>query len=119
MVKKASFNFIGIGSWNIHGLFHNISGNKICKTCEPEFMTILKKFDVLCLQETYCGSKDVTLLSILGYKMKQLNRPMSGNHRYSGGMLLLYKDYFTKGNSIVDNKHHDKLWIKLDKHFLA
>ena len=36
-----------------------------------------------------------------------------------GGMLLLYKDYLTKGITIVDNKHDDKLWIKLDKHFLT
>ena len=48
--------------------------------------------------------------------MKHFNRLISGNHRYVGGMLLLYKDYLTKGISIVDNKHHDKLWIKLDKH---
>ena len=34
-------------------------------------------------------------------------------------MLLLYKDYLTKGISIVDNKHHDKLWIKLDKHLFS
>ena len=33
-------------------------------------------------------------------------------------MLFLYKDYLTKEISIVDNKHHDKLWIKLDKHFV-
>ena len=80
-------------------------------------MTILKKFDILCLQETHCGPKDVRLLSISEYKMKHFNRPISGNHRYFGGMLPLYKDYLTMGISIVDNKHHDKLWIKLDKHF--
>ena len=119
MVKKAFFNFIDIGSWNIHGLFDNINGNKICKIYEPEFMTILEKFDILCLQETHCGPKDVRLLSISGYKMKHFNRPISGNHRYFGGMLLLYKDYLTKGISTVDNKHHDKLWIKLNKHFFS
>ena len=82
-------------------------------------MTTLKKFDILCLQETHCGPKDVRLLSISGYKMKHFNRPISGNHRYFGGMLLLNKDCLTKGISIVDNKHHDKLWIKLDKHFFS
>ena len=34
-------------------------------------------------------------------------------------MLLLYNDYLTKGISIVDNKHRDKLRSQLEKHFFS
>ena len=77
MVKKAFFNFIDIGSWNIHGLFDNINGNKICEIYEPEFMTIFKTID-------FSVYRKPRLLSISRHKMKHFNRPIRGNHRYFG-----------------------------------
>ena len=71
----------------------------------------------MCLQETHCEPKDIETLAVPGYQLKHFNRSKSSNNRYFGGLLLLYKTCLKKGIKIIDNKHQDKLWIKLDKTF--
>ena len=50
-------------------------------------MTTLKKLEILCLQETPCGPKDVRSLSI--HVTNDFNR--NCNHKHFGGMLLPYE----------------------------
>ena len=103
--------------WNIQGIFETINDTKYSKLDQPEFENRLNKFDILCLQETHCGPKDIDPLAVPGYQLNHFNRSKSSNNRYFGGLLLLYKTCLKKGIKIIDNKHQDKLWIKLDKTF--
>ena len=105
--------------WNIQGLFETINGSKHCKIDSDEFRNIAEKLDILCLQETHCGPKDMENVALPGYTCKHFNRAKSGNNRYFGGILLIYRNYISKGIQILDHKHPDKLWIKLKKTFFG
>ena len=119
-VKKSFLNYIDIGSWNIYGLTEEINGSKHYKSNEDEFLQILSKFDILCLQETHCGPDIVNHLTFQGFKLRHFNRPKSNNNRFYGGMLIIFREYISKGISFLSSKdHHDKLWLKLEKSFFG
>ena len=105
--------------WNIQGPFETINGSKYCKIHNEEFKNIAENLDILCLQEKHCGPKDIDNVFFPGYICKHVNRARSGNNRHSGGVLLIYRGYISKGIQIIDNKYPDKLRIKLKKTFLA
>ena len=119
-VKKSFINYIDIGSWNIYGLTEEINGSKHYKSNEDEFLQILSKFDILCLQETHCGQDIVNHLTFQGFKLRHFNRPKSSNNRFYGGMPIIFREYISKGISFLSSKdHHDKLWLKLEKSFFG
>ena len=110
-VNKCFLNYIDIGSWNIYGLTEEIKGSKHYKSNKDEFLQILSKFDILCLQETHCGH-----LTFQGFKLRHFSRPKSSNNRFYYGMLIMFREYISKGISFLSSKdHHDKLWLKLEK----
>ena len=83
--------------WNIQGIFETINDTKYPKLDQPEFENILNKFDILCLQETHCGPKDIETLAVPGYQLKHFNRSKSSNNGYFRGLLLLYKTCLKNG----------------------
>ena len=41
-----------MGCWNIEGIYENFNGAKVSKLDDPHFQILLRKFDILCMQET-------------------------------------------------------------------
>ena len=95
-----------MGFWNIQGLYEKVNGIKICKLNYPEFLNTLKKFDVLCLQETHI-SEDDKIPVISGYRSIPHCREMSKNNRYFGGFLVFIRKSIGKGVKI---NFKDKKW---------
>ena len=58
MGGKCFFKTVTVGCWNIQGLYENVNGIKICKLNYPDFQNTLKKFDILCLQETHLSQDE-------------------------------------------------------------
>ena len=58
MGSKCIFRNLAVGCWNIQGLYEKVNGVKLCKLDEVEFQETLRKFDILCLQETHCSTDE-------------------------------------------------------------
>ena len=110
-------NFIKIGSWNIEGAYFKTNNYYLNKLREPEFLNILKAHDILCVQETHCGPKDIPSHHLKNYNSIPHCRGKSGNNRYFGGMLLLIKKNIRKGVKISNSDNPDILGITLKKEF--
>ena len=95
-VKKSFLSYIDIGSWNIYGQTEEINGSKHYKSNEDEFLQILSKSDILCLQETHCRPDIVDHLTFHGFKLRHFNGPKSSNNRFYGGMLIIFREYISK-----------------------
>ena len=113
------YNYLNIGVWNIQGLFQSINKYKICKLDDESVRKRIKRFDILCLQETLCGPCDTQNLNFKGYKLIPLHRKVSKNNRYYGGSLLLIKSNIRAGIKILDQRRGDKIWIKLCKDYFG
>ena len=105
-----------VGTWNIEGAFYKVNGTRHCKLDEEPFKATLKKFDILCLQETHCHQNE-TFTIPTGYYATPHCRKISKNSRYFGGMLLLVKSQFKKGIKINKNLDVDALEITLLHNF--
>ena len=89
-MKLFSPKLLTIGCWNIQGIYENINRVKINKLEDDLFLKTLKKFDILCLQETHIGPEDVPNVPD-DYIPVPHCRSISSNNRYFGGMLLLIR----------------------------
>ena len=110
-------NYVKIGSWNIEGAYFKTNNYYTNKLREPEFLNILKAHDILCVQETHCGPKDIPSHHLIDYNSIPHCRGKSGNNRYFGGMLLLIKKNIRKGVKISNTDNPDILGITLKKEF--
>ena len=91
MAKLFLPKLLSVGCWNIPGIYEKINGIKICKLEEETFVETLKKFDILCLQETHLPKKHNNK-AFEGYVPVLHSRSKSNNNRYFGGMLLYVKN---------------------------
>ncbi len=105
-----------VGTWNIEGVFYKVNGTRHSKLDEEPFKTTLKKFDILCLQETHCHQNEAFSIPA-GYYSTPHCRKISKNSRYFGGMLLLIKSQFKKGIKINKGLDVDDLEITLLHNF--
>ena len=111
------YNYVNVGSWNIHGLFANIKKVRLNKLNDPEFLKRVNTFDILCLQEIQSGPKDTQPLTIEGYQILPFHRKISSNGRFYGGILGFVKKDIRAGIKVIDNLNGDKIWIRLKKKF--
>ena len=118
-MKQLYYNHIDVGTWNIQGLFENTNGFKTCKLNDDEFQHVLRKHDILCLQETHCKQTDIKTMSLKGFTIKHFARKTSANNRAFGGLMLIYRNFLAKGIKIIEQSTPDKIWIKLDKNFFG
>ena len=98
---KILYNYINIGVWNIHGLYTSVNKTKLYKIDDHE--KHIKSFDILCIQETLCGPRDVLSLSVEGFKIFPYHRNISKNQRYFRGILLLIRDNIRSGIKILES----------------
>ena len=76
-------NYLTVGCWNIEGIYIKINGVKLCKLDDCTFQNTLKRFDILCLQETHIP-RDEIIPSIDNFSTIPHCRNKSGNNRYFG-----------------------------------
>ena len=106
-----------ISCWNIHGLYNNVNGSRICKLDYPDFYKSVTDSVITCLQETHCSFNDN--IEIDGYHVFNHVRPKStGAKKHSGGMCIIVKKDVKYGIKFVDASHPDIVWFKVCKDVL-
>ena len=118
MFSKCIFNNLTVGCWNIEGVYEKINSVKISKLDQPFFLEVLKKHDILCLQETHL-SQDEVIPNIYGYDAIPHCRKISGNNRYFRGFLIFVKTCIRNGINIGRNFDVDTLEITFLKNFFG
>ena len=118
MFSKCFFNNLVVGSWNIEGIYEKINSVKVCKLNQSFFQNVLRKHDILCLQETHV-SQDEIIPKIDGYVSIPHCRQISANNRYFGGILIFIKTCIRNGVKIGHNFDEDALEVTLLKNFFG
>ena len=85
---------------------------------QPFFLNVLKKHDILCLQETHVSQEEV-IPQIEGYDTIPHCRNISGNNRFFGGMLIYIKTCIKNGVKVGRNFDEDALEVTLLKQFFG
>ena len=107
-----------IASWNIDGLYSNISGVRMCKFSDPAVKQILNLHDIICLVETHCNIENYPYLE--GYKLVLHNRKKSKRaKRASGGIIIAMKNHISKGVTVKCNNNSEIIWIKLNRKYFG
>ena len=117
MNKKFLPKLLTVGCWNIQGLHVKVNGVKLCKLDNESFTNTIKKFDLLCLQETH--TSQLENFKIQNYVTIAHCCIMSKNNRYFGGMLLFIKKSLRKGILIKQDFDVDALKITLRNDFFG
>ena len=86
MSRKYIPNLLTVGSWNIEGIFEKVNGISKCKMQDETFINTLKKFDILCIQETHTSETQV-LPEIKDFYAIPHCRKISSNNRFFGFFL--------------------------------
>ena len=73
---------IKILAWNIEGLFQ--------KLCEPDFITLLNRYDIICLSETFVITLDTEIFEEFDTYIAPAKR-LSGHGRNSGGVICFVR----------------------------
>ena len=106
-----------IGTWNINGYKSKMFGNK---TENIDFISKVKKLDIIGLTETHLGKKDQ--LSIPGFSPPStLKRGISKNSSKSScGIAVFVKDYLMDSKAVCRISSDSKkcIWLKLKKEHL-
>ena len=118
MFSRCIFNNLTVGCWNVEGVYEKINSVKLCKLDQPFFLEILKKHDILCLQETHL-SQDEIIPQIEGYTTTPHCRKISGNNRYFGGILIFIKTSIKNGVKIGNKFDEDAIEVTLLKNFFG
>ena len=113
---KCFFKTVTVGCWNIQGLYENVNGIKTCKLDNLLFLNTLKKFDVLCIQETHVPHEE-KLPSLKDFRSIPHCREKSGNNRYFGGFLVLVRKSIEKGIKLGKNSDADAFEVTLLEKF--
>ena len=75
----------------------------------PEFCELIKKNDIVCLQET--KTDDIDKIDLEGYTFKMKNRKKIG--RKSGGIILGYKDHLENYIEPLETESNYIFWFKV------
>ena len=96
----------------------NIDGGLDVKHDVDEFGEILRKHDILCVQETWLyDAKEITTQNYLHYSSDRTKKRKA--RRGSGGVMVFYKYNLRKGVTKINSKNPDCIWVKLDSHFFG
>ena len=89
------------------------------KLCDPEFLEIIRKYDIVFATETWCIKN--SNIEIEGYTSFSCPRPKSCKRakRDSGGLVIYCKNKVASGIKLA--KFNDKgiMWIKFEKIFFS
>ena len=114
MVKSFHPKLLTIGCWNINGIYEKVNNVQINKLEDEIFLNVLKRFDILCLQETHIGQDDKPIIPD-DYAPVPHCRSISSNNQYFGGMLLLIRKSVKGLVSIRKDYDQDVIEVLLKK----
>ena len=106
-------NTLSFSTWNIHGLTHNVLGDK---TKIKDFTNNIMKTDFMFLTETW-SNKDINIHGFKAFVSDPTTLHTDWPCRLSGGIALLFKIKFEKYISIV-KKYKDSIWYKVSDELL-
>ena len=111
---------VKIQSWNVHGLFYNLGGNRYSKLSnDAEFIRHTSKYLVFGLIETHHTADDVSQLQLVGYKCYQVCRKKLVRGRKSGGICVFVHDSVARGVKRLNTPGSESIFIKLSKDFFS
>ena len=106
---------LSIKCWNVNGLFKRVNGSRICKLDDSDLKNNLNT-DIVILVETHACENDVLKLNdyfcISNCRSKNISRKR-------GGVAVFVKQSLRRGIKIVDRKHPDMIWFKLQRNFFG
>ncbi len=114
---SCKYSFIKIGAWNIEGAYFKVNNYFVNKLREQEFESNIQAHDILCVQETHCGPRDIPSQHLTQFNSIPHCRKKSTNNRYFGGMLLLIRKTIRKGVKVTSTEDPDILRVTLKKDF--
>ena len=114
-----SYNFSKISSWNIHGAYYLINNYRINKLEDPDFINVIDKHDILCLQETHCSQNDSPHTHLTKFDGIPHCRKASANNKHYGGMMLLVRKTIRAGVKVVSTSDPEILGVKMDRNFFG
>ena len=114
MVNLFCPKLLTVGCWNIQGVYENVNSVKINKLEDEFFLKVLRKFDILCLQETHLSPDDDPSVCE-DYVSVPHCRSRSKNNRYFGGILLLVKKTIRHRVEIRKGFDQDMIEVILNK----
>ena len=116
---SCKYSFIKIGSWNIEGAYFKVNNYYVNKLREPEFLSNIQAHDILCVQETHCGPRDIPSQHLDQFNSIPHCRKISANNRFFGGMMLLVRKTVRGGVKVTYTHDPDILGITLKKDFFG
>jgi hypothetical protein len=88
------------------------------KIHDPDFIDIIKQYDVILLSETWISTNTHINLNITGYNCDHLygnKTSYTRKGRYSGGISIYFKDSLNNFVKIIEKIQNGILWVELDK----
>ena len=97
--------------WNIEGLNSD-------KISDDHFSSLVSNCDIIGFLETWANESNSNL-QIPNYEIiaSSIRKKHKKAHRNSGGICIYVKCSLIKGIKLIEKKHTDVLWIKLDHSF--
>ena len=113
---------IKILTWNVEGFMTKNNDEGVCNKLNVLYVNrMLKKFDIVCLNETWTNAdteKDIQLQGFEPFCSSRCYRNKKAN-RDSGGVAILVKNNFLKFVSRQPNVYEDSIWLKIDKNLFG
>ena len=97
--KYYKLSELGICSYNIHGIWHNINNFKYNKLESPYVQNLFQKYNIIGLIETHHQQREIGDLHVNGFKCHTKCRPKSlkkGN-KPSGGLAVYINNSIKQG----------------------
>ena len=95
----------------------NINKGLSIKCQNPDFVNLVKKFDLICIQESWLT--DSQTIDIQDYQYFRSDRHKGKVLKKGGGVVLFFKKEFKKGLTKIKSKNPDNMWIKLNSNFFG
>ena len=108
---------LSIVSWNIHGLFSQISGFRFNKLHSPYFLKAINKAKIFSILETHHTSSEIDQIQIAGYKCYNVCRKKRKQGRNSGGIAVYIDNTLLEGVQKIPSTGSENVLIKLKQHF--
>jgi len=109
-----------IQSYNVHGIFFNLGGNRYSKLSnDEEFLRHTSNYPIFGLLETHHTADDVSQLQLVGYKCYQVCRKKLLRGRKSGGIAVFVHDSIARGVKRINTSGSESIFIKLSKEYFS
>ena len=119
MHDKLYITDLPIVSWNLHGVFSRLSGNRYNKLHSPFFKDAVGNAKIFGLLETWHLSTDIDQLQIEGFKCYNVCRKKKRLGRNSGGIAVYVHESLTQGVQKIPSSGSENLLIKLKQNFFG